>query len=170
MRSGSGWFRLHMVLGIIGPALIVMHCNFRLGSLNSNVALFAMLTVVASGIIGRYIYARIHRGLYGRKADVREFLVDAERWKQLLGAESGHWRAIADELTQFEQRVLQRRRGFMALSLYGMRERRARARTLSFCRETISALDAGDAVSLQLYGLLGAATLNVAELNIEQID
>lgn len=40
----------------------------------------------------------------------------------------------------------------------------------SYCRETIAALSAGDVISLQLFGLLGAATLNVAELNIEQID
>ena len=31
------WFRLHMVLGILGPTLILFHGNFKLGSLNSNV-------------------------------------------------------------------------------------------------------------------------------------
>ena len=49
LGSVGGWFRLHMVLGLIGPALILFHSNFKLGSLNSNVALFSMLTVAASG-------------------------------------------------------------------------------------------------------------------------
>jgi hypothetical protein len=53
------WFRLHMTLGLIGPTLILFHANFRLGSLNSNVAMFAMLLVAASGIVGRYLYRKI---------------------------------------------------------------------------------------------------------------
>jgi hypothetical protein len=66
------WFRFHMLLGVLGPVLILFHANFGLGSLNSNVALFSMLLVAASGLIGRVIYARIHFGLYGRKATVEE--------------------------------------------------------------------------------------------------
>jgi len=38
----SAWFRIHMLLGVVGPALILFRCNFKLGSLNSNVALFSM--------------------------------------------------------------------------------------------------------------------------------
>lgn len=63
----SIWFRVHMVFGVIGPGLILFHCNFALGSLNSQVALFCTLTVAISGLVGRYIYARIHHGLYGRR-------------------------------------------------------------------------------------------------------
>ena len=66
------WFRMHMVLGLVGPLLILYHCNFSLGSFNSRVALYCMLLVAGSGIIGRYLYARIHRGLYGRKTSLRE--------------------------------------------------------------------------------------------------
>ena len=32
------WFRSHMLLGVIGPTLIIFHANFRVGSLNSSVA------------------------------------------------------------------------------------------------------------------------------------
>lgn len=70
----SAWFRLHMMLGILGPAAILVHCNFQWGALNSAVALFCMLLVVASGIIGRYIYGKIHFGLYGQKATRDELL------------------------------------------------------------------------------------------------
>lgn len=66
------WFRLHMILGLAGPLLILYHCNFRLGSFNSRVALYCMLLVAGSGIIGRHFYAGIHRGLYGRRTNLKE--------------------------------------------------------------------------------------------------
>jgi len=66
------WFRMHMILGLVGPLLILYHCNFELGSFNSRVAFYCMLLVAGSGVIGRHFYARIHRGLYGRKTSLRE--------------------------------------------------------------------------------------------------
>lgn len=72
------WFRGHMVLGILGPLAILYHSNFRLGATNSNVALISMLTVAGSGLVGRYIYARIHHGLYGRKRSLKELQEGAE--------------------------------------------------------------------------------------------
>ena len=66
------WFRYHMVLGISGPVLILFHSTFRIGSMNARVALYSMLMVVASGIIGRYLYRHIHRGLYGKKINLSD--------------------------------------------------------------------------------------------------
>jgi hypothetical protein len=66
------WFSIHMLLGVLGPVFILFHSNFHLGSLNSNVALICMLTVAGSGIIGRYIYTRIHRGLYGVRLNLAD--------------------------------------------------------------------------------------------------
>ena len=61
------WFRIHMILGIAGPVLVLFHSNFMLGSINSQVALFCTIVVAASGIVGRYLYAKIHAGLYGQR-------------------------------------------------------------------------------------------------------
>ena len=36
------WFRVHMILGVVGPLTILYHSNFMLGSVNSTVALLAM--------------------------------------------------------------------------------------------------------------------------------
>lgn len=80
------WFRAHMILGILGCVLILWHANFHLGSINSNVALATMLVVAASGIVGRYLYGKIHHGLYGRKAEIREILADAEALKEQIRA------------------------------------------------------------------------------------
>lgn len=62
------WFVVHMVLGVGGPLLILLHSTFRTGSLNAAVALYSMLIVAASGVVGRFIYLRVHRGLSGEKA------------------------------------------------------------------------------------------------------
>lgn len=88
LGSVARWFRFHMVLGILGPLCILYHSNFSLGAANSNVALFCMLTVAGSGLIGRYIYSRIHFGLYGRKADLGELRDGADGLRALSGSVS----------------------------------------------------------------------------------
>jgi hypothetical protein len=65
-------FQTHMMMGVVGPVCILFHANFHLGSMNSNVALFSMLVVATSGLVGRYFYKRIHFGLYGRRTNLNE--------------------------------------------------------------------------------------------------
>lgn len=77
LGKAKHWFIVHMVLGIVGPVTVLAHSTFRVGSLNAGVALFSMLVVAASGIVGRFIYMRIHRGLGGERlthASLREAL------------------------------------------------------------------------------------------------
>lgn len=66
------WFKMHMLFGVLGPVAIMFHANFSLGSINSNLAMFSMIIVASSGLVGRYLYAKIHHGLYGRKANLKE--------------------------------------------------------------------------------------------------
>ena len=79
--SPRAWFKIHMVLGIIGPLCILYHSTYRLGAANSNVALISMLIVAGSGLIGRYLYGRIHQGLYGRAIDLKELREEAAHIK-----------------------------------------------------------------------------------------
>ncbi|MFZ2650719.1 MAG: hypothetical protein WA210_11525 [Burkholderiaceae bacterium] len=71
------WLWFHMVLGAGGPLLILAHSTFRVGSLNAGVALFTMLIVAVSGIVGGFIYRRVHGGLDGKRGDLRELQVRA---------------------------------------------------------------------------------------------
>jgi hypothetical protein len=66
------WYRIHMLLGVLGPVLVLYHSNFSLGSFNSQVALYCMLAVVGSGVIGKHLHARIYRGLWGGKASLKD--------------------------------------------------------------------------------------------------
>lgn len=63
--AAKPWFVAHMVCGIVGPLIVLVHSGFHIGSINAGVAMFCMLTVAASGIVGRFVYVRIHHGLSG---------------------------------------------------------------------------------------------------------
>ncbi len=99
-----GWFQTHMVLGLVGPLLVLFHCNFSLGAANSNVALVCMLIVSASGLVGRFFYARIHLGFYGRKATLEDLRDSALKLKQLPTPPAVA--AIIDPLAEVERDVL----------------------------------------------------------------
>jgi hypothetical protein len=66
------WFECHMVLGVVGPVLVLFHANFRLGASNSNVALICMLLVAGSGVVGRYIYTRLHARMDGHQDSLEQ--------------------------------------------------------------------------------------------------
>jgi len=73
------WFRWHMVLGILGPALVMFHSTFVIHSVNAGVALICMMLVSGSGIFGRFFYTKIHHGLYGRQVTLQGMHEDMER-------------------------------------------------------------------------------------------
>jgi len=92
------WFRAHMTLGVVGPVLILYHCNFEVGSLNSQVALYCTLLVAGSGLVGRYLYAKIHQGLYGRKMSLRELTEQLDNSSKRVATRDGFIDDIRDDL------------------------------------------------------------------------
>jgi hypothetical protein len=66
----STWFEIHLVLGLLGPTAILYHSDFSLGSANATISLVCVLAVSGSGIGGRFLYGRMHRGLAGTKRTV----------------------------------------------------------------------------------------------------
>ena len=84
LGSNRLWFRLHIAFGILGPLFILFHANFDLGSFNSQVALFSMIIVALSGIVGRYLYVRFHYGLTEQIVSLSELRADFEQEKEEL--------------------------------------------------------------------------------------
>lgn len=72
------WFALHMFMGIFGPVLVLLHSTLRLHSLNATVAFWSMVIVASSGVVGRFVYDRLHAGLYGRQRSFAEVAKAAE--------------------------------------------------------------------------------------------
>jgi hypothetical protein len=105
--NASFWFRWHMMLGTIGPVLIFYHSNFSLGAMNSNVALFTMILVAVSGIIGRYIYGQVHNGMSGARLDVGGLLAKATRLMAgIEGDVGGNGGSLAKALADFSDSAL----------------------------------------------------------------
>ena len=68
----KSWFAMHMTCGVLAPFLILLHSKFHIGSINAGVSLTCMLLVATSGFVGRFIYVRIHHGLYGTRMTLAE--------------------------------------------------------------------------------------------------
>jgi len=56
------WLDYHILMGLVGPVLITFHSSFKLHGVAGG-AYLTMMAVVASGIVGRYLYSRIPRKL-----------------------------------------------------------------------------------------------------------
>lgn len=108
------WFKLHMLFGVLGPVAILFHANFSLGSTNSNVAFFSMVIVASSGLIGRYLYAKIHHGLYGRKADLKELRTSLKESRDHLGSHITLTKNIVKKIKSSERLLLKNRNIILA--------------------------------------------------------
>ena len=125
------WFRLHMIAGIIAPLLIAFHANFKSGGLSSSIALSSMLMVAFSGLIGRYLYGKLHNGLYGQRAQVREIIEDATMFKRVFGASLQNVPQIASQMQYYELQLLKPARGLTSnmWSIVLMRSQTRRCQT-----------------------------------------
>ena len=143
-RAGElrGWFRLHMFLGIAGPVLVMFHSTLQVRSLNAAVALYSMLLVAGSGIVGRFIYTKIHHGLYGRQATVQE---RQERLGRASGAVKSKLRFGDDlerRLAAFEVYATAERAGLLGARRFlavALRARWLQRRTLREIRRVLAA-------------------------------
>jgi len=100
------WFAIHMFFGIIGPTMILFHSNFQLGSTNSTIALFCMLLVAISGLIGRYIYTHIHHGLYGTRISLNELKQNTQNDHTELLKIFNHNEKLNERITKMEAKAL----------------------------------------------------------------
>jgi len=105
------WFGIHMLFGVIGPLMILFHSNFHLGSTNSSIALASMLLVAGSGLIGRYIYTRIHHGLYGAQITLKELKQQTENNHAELLSMYAMDETLNTKLKKMETKALQPYKG-----------------------------------------------------------
>jgi hypothetical protein len=106
------WFRFHMLLGLLGPVAILYHSRYSWGALNSAVAMGAMLIVAGSGLIGRFLYSRVHRGYSGRKIEVRALLSEMHELIESLTALGHDGERIKARLLPFEHQAVAAGAGF----------------------------------------------------------
>ena len=113
LGSVKFWFRTHMLFGVLGPVFILFHSNFNGGSLNSTIAMICMLTVAGSGLIGRFLYARIHHGLYGSHIQMKELQSEANKVENILRMEVED-ESLKRSLHTYSEDVFEKSRGVLS--------------------------------------------------------
>ncbi|MDH3252013.1 MAG: hypothetical protein OEM41_04425 [Ignavibacteria bacterium] len=85
----SGWLEFHIALCLLGPVLVVYHTTFKAGGVAA-ICLWSMLSVVASGFIGRFLYIQIPRNIKGIELTQAQIQEELERLGTVLsGTELG---------------------------------------------------------------------------------
>ena len=56
----ASWLRFHMVTGLVGPYMVLLHTAMRFSGL-AGVTMLLTVLVVASGLVGRFLYTRVPR-------------------------------------------------------------------------------------------------------------
>ena len=110
------WFLVHMTLGVGGPMLILVHSTFHVGSLNAAVALYSMIIVALSGVVGRFIYVRVHRGLHGERTTLRELQVRAGMDQSETRSRLSFVPEVEARLQAFEERELNAKPGWLVFA------------------------------------------------------
>jgi hypothetical protein len=85
----SMWLEFHIFLCLLGPVLVVYHTTFKAGGIAA-ISLWTMLSVAASGIIGRFLYVLIPRNIKGGELDSHQINEEFDRLgKSLKESEIG---------------------------------------------------------------------------------
>lgn len=67
--SMAAWLRFHMITGLVGPYMVLLHTSMRFQGL-AGVAMLLTIAVVISGLVGRYIYTAVPRAIDGTEPQV----------------------------------------------------------------------------------------------------
>ncbi len=161
--NSRAWFQVHMALGLLGPLCILYHCLYRLGATNSNVALICMLVVSGSGVMGRYLYSRIHHGLYGRQATLQELRDEAARLREETSGASKFLPDLAARLEASERRIDSRVPLVPKAVTASLRYRLERLRLHRYVRRTLDAASRDSALVAEHAGGLGATARRYAD-------
>lgn len=65
------WLQVHIFFGFAGPILVTFHTTGKLGGMVS-IAFYSMWAMVLSGMVGRYLYAKIPRTMQGSQMTLKE--------------------------------------------------------------------------------------------------
>ncbi|MEZ4959174.1 MAG: hypothetical protein R2830_05100 [Saprospiraceae bacterium] len=100
------WLEFHIFLCTLGPIMILFHTAFKFGGIVS-VSFWSMVAVVASGVIGRFIYIQIPRTIEGRElglGELKEMKGDVDKiLKHSYGLDDMDFKTLV-ESTKVKQR------------------------------------------------------------------
>lgn len=84
----KNWLEFHIFLCLLGPILVVYHTTFKVGGLVA-VSFWSMAAVVLSGVIGRYFYVQIPKGIHGNELSSQDLVTENEKIAETLRKQFG---------------------------------------------------------------------------------
>ncbi|MDZ7266837.1 MAG: hypothetical protein ONB48_06365 [candidate division KSB1 bacterium] len=91
------WFHFHVYCGIAGPLFATLHTAFKFGGLAS-ICYYAMMIVMASGFVGRFLFALLPRNQRGVLLSLQEIdaeILSLQRALAAAGLNAEHFRVHA---------------------------------------------------------------------------
>jgi len=91
------WFQFHIYFGIAGPLLATLHTTFKFGGVAS-ICYWSMMLVMASGFVGRFLFAQLPRNQRGVMLSLKEIEAEikvVQRHLETIGWRSERGVAVA---------------------------------------------------------------------------
>lgn len=82
------FLEFHIFLCLFGPLLVLYHTTFKFGGIVA-VSFWSMTAVALSGIVGRYLYVQIPKGIEGNELDVKELEEQNTQFRKELEEQYG---------------------------------------------------------------------------------
>jgi hypothetical protein len=80
------WMDMHVVTGLFGPLIVLFHTAFLPQTTIAIIAAVALLVLVLTGIIGRFIYAMVPRTVAGAESGPAELAARIEEARQNIAS------------------------------------------------------------------------------------
>ena len=97
------WLELHILFCLVGPLLIVYHSAFKVLAPNSAISFYVMMTIVASGVVGRYIYRHFQFTLSGERVSLKEMNAEAGKMDEEIRERLSGARGLFDTVSKFSK-------------------------------------------------------------------
>lgn len=82
------WLNVHVSAALLLPLLVTIHAGWRFGGV-IGLGFWAMMVVWLSGVVGRYLYARIPRGRGGLELSREEIAAERRRLLEQIATDTG---------------------------------------------------------------------------------
>ncbi|MBI1850252.1 MAG: hypothetical protein HYR85_07900 [Planctomycetes bacterium] len=155
LGSLRGWMGFHVLTGSIAAALILLHSAFLPRSALAILGSASLLVVIVSGVVGRFIYARVPRSVEGRELELEEIRrqLEAHR-RELMTLGVDPRSSILDPRSRFTTDPTKRTGFLSTLGVLAFGDRDAREQYAT-ARAAVLASDAPRASSRRICRLLG---------------
>jgi hypothetical protein len=106
------YLEVHIFLCLLGPGLVLYHTTFKFGGLVA-VSFWSMMAVVASGVLGRYFYVQLPKGIQGNELSEGELAKEHAGLGEELKTQYG----LSEDIIQKIDKLAQPPKSVTAMSL-----------------------------------------------------